>query len=156
MKKLLAVFLITAVVACDKKKDEPTPNYAENFVGEYWTNTADGKNTSSHTWVVTSTGKNTLNIDYTINYVLQYQGKEIKSTDVYKLTDIQVLNPVSFKINQDAELSEDGKLKTRHVEGEAVRAKDTNGNVSIGITFKLKDPGSTSTTTTDFLEFKKK
>ena len=156
MKKLLVLFLIVSVSACKNKDDEPKPNYATNFVGDYYTNTADGANSTAQTWVVTSTSENMLNIDYTINYTFKNQGKVFTSKEIYKLKDIQVLNPISFKIDQDAELNEDGTLKTRHVSGEGVKAKDGSGAESIGITLTFKDPGSTATTSTDFLEFKKK
>lgn len=156
MKKLLALFLIVSVVACKNKDDEPKPNYATNFVGEYFTNTADGANSTAQTWLVTSTSENMLNIDYTIDYTFKNQGKVFTSKEVYRLKDIQVLNPVSFKIDQDAELNEDGTLKTRHVSGEGVKAKDGSGAESIEITLTFKDPGSTTTTSTDFLKFKKK
>ncbi|MPR32641.1 hypothetical protein [Salmonirosea aquatica] len=156
MKKLLVLFLIVSVAACTNKDDEPKPDYATNFVGEYWTNTADGANSTAQTWVVTSTTENTLNIVYTIDYTFKNQGKVFTSKDVYQLKDIQVLNPVSFKIDQDAELNEDGTLKTRHVSGEATKSKDGSGGESIGITLTFKDPGATTTTSTDFLEFKKR
>ena len=156
MKKLLVLFLIVSVSACKNKDDEPKPDYATNFVGDYYTNTADGANYTAQTWVVTSTSENMLNIDYTINYTFKNQGKVFTSKEIYKLKDIQVLNPISFKIDQDAELNEDGTLKTRHVSGEGVKAKDGSGAESIGITLTFKDPGSTATTSTDFLEFKKK
>ena len=156
MKKLFVFFLIVSVVACTNKDDEPKPDYATNFVGDYFTNTADGANSTAQTWVVTSTAENTLNIVYTIDYTFKNQGKVFTSKEIYRLKDIQVLNPVSFKIDQDAELNEDGTLKTRRVSGEAVKSKDGSGAESIDITLTFKDPGSTTTTSTDFLKFKKK
>jgi len=157
MKKLLVFFLIVSVAAaCTNKDNEPQPNYATNFVGEYFTNTADASNSTTQTWVVTSTTENTLNIDYTINYTFKNQGKVFTSKEIYRLKDIQVLNPVSFKIDQDAELNEDGTLKTRHISGEATKSKDGSGGESIGITITFKDMGSSTTTSTDYLEFKKK
>ena len=156
MKKLLALFLIVSVAACKNKDDEPKPDYATNFVGDYYTNTAEGGNTTAQTWVVTSTSQNTLNIVYTIDYTFKNQGKVFTSKDVYQLKDIQVLNPVSFKIDQDAEWNEDGTLKTRHVAGEGTKSKDGSGAESIGITLTFKNPGATTTTSTDYLEFKKR
>lgn len=156
MKKLLAFFLIVSVASCTNKDDEPKPDYATNFVGDYFTNTAEGGNSTAQTWLVTSTAENMLNIDYTIDYTFRNQGKVFTSKEVYKLKDIQVLNPVSFKIDQDAELNEDGKLRTRRVSGEATKSKDGSGAESIGITLTFKDPGATATTSTDFLEFKKR
>ncbi len=156
MKKLLVLFLIVSVAACTNKDNEPKPNYATNFVGDYFTNTADGANSTAQTWVVTSSAENTLNIVYTINYTFKNQGKVFTSKDVYNLKDIQVLNPVSFKIDQDAEWNEDGTLKTRRVSGEGTKSKDGSGAESIGITLTFKNPGATTTTSTDFLEFKKK
>ncbi len=156
MKKLLALFLIVSLAACTNKDDEPKPNYATNFVGEYWTNTADGANTTAQTWVVSSTAENTLDIVYTIDYTFRNQGKVFTSKDVYRLKDIQVLNPISFKIDQDAEWNEDGTLKTRNVSGEATKSKDGSGAESIGITLTFKNPGATTTTSTDLLEFKKR
>ncbi len=156
MKKLLVFFLIVSAAACTNKDVEPKPNYATNFVGDYFTNTADGANSTAQTWVVSSTVENTLNIVYTIDYTFKNQGKVFTSKEIYKLKDIQVLNPVSFKIDQDAELSEDGTLKTRHVSGEATKSKDGSGAESIGITLTFKSPGATTSTSTDFLAFKKR
>jgi uncharacterized lipoprotein YehR (DUF1307 family) len=155
MKKLLVLLLIVSLAAC-KNDNEATPDYATNFVGNYYTNTADGANSTAQTWAVTSTTENMLNIVYTIDYTFKNQGKVFTSKEVYNLKNIQVLNPISFKIDQDAELNEDGTLKTRHVSGEATKSKDGSGAENIGITLTFKDPGATTTTSTDYLEFKKR
>ncbi|TDB65896.1 hypothetical protein [Arundinibacter roseus] len=155
MKKLLVLFLIVFAAGCKDKEPEPEPNYAADFVGEYWTNTADGGNSTAQTWVITESN-NLLNITYTIDYTFRNQGKELRSKEVYTLKDIQVLNPVSFKIAQDAAVNEDGNLKTRRVEGEGVKSTKADGTVVIGITLKFTEPGASSSTSTDYLEFKKR
>ncbi len=156
MKKLFVALLLVSIVSCKDKKNEPEPDYALEFVGEYFTNTADGNNSTSQTWVITSPAERMIDIQYTIDYTFRNQGKEIKSKDVYTLTDIQVLNPNTFTIDQDAVLNSDGVLKSRKIQGEGVKSLLTNGTEYIGITIKFTDPGSTTSTTTDFLEFKRK
>lgn len=156
MKKLFVALLIVSVVSCKVKKNEPEPDYSLEFVGEYYTNTADGNNSTAQTWVITTPAMNTINIEYTINYTFRNQGKELKSKDVYTLSNIKVLNPNTFTIDQDAVLNSDGVLKSRRVQGEGVKSLLTNGTEYIGITIKFTDPGSATPITTDFLEFKRK
>lgn len=156
MKKLFVALLIVSIVGCKGKKTEPEPDYALEFVGEYWTSTADGNNSTAQTWVITTPAEKTITIEYTINYTFRNQGKEIKSKDIYTLSNIQVLNPNTFTIDQDAVLNSDGVLKTRRVQGEGVKSLLTNGTEYIGITIKFTDPGSTTPIATDFLEFKRK
>ncbi|HEV7348585.1 hypothetical protein [Telluribacter sp.] len=155
MKKLLLLLLVVSFLGCKESAPAPDPDFAANFVGEYWTITTDGNSSTNQTWVVTSRDKR-LNITYTINYLFKSQGKEIRSTDVYTLKDVLVLNPTAFKIDQQADLNEDGKVKVRRVEGEAIKSTKPDGSEVIGITFKFTDQGSTTSVTTDYLEFKKK
>jgi hypothetical protein len=155
MKKLITLLLIVVVAGCKTKKEEPEPIYALEYVGEYWTNTADGGNSTAQTWVITSEN-NKLYIEYTIKYTFRNQGKEIRSTDVYLLKDIPVNNPKSFKIDQVAELTEDGVKKTRHILAEAVKGTKPDGKEFIGTTIKFTDPATNNSLSTDYLEFKRK
>ena len=98
MKKLFVALLIVSIAGCKGIKKEPEPNYALEFVGEYWTNTTDGSNSTSQTWVITTPGEKLVDIEYTINYTFRYQGKEIKSTDVYKMSNVPVLMPLRSRL----------------------------------------------------------
>lgn len=156
MKRLFVALFIVSIVGCKGKKTEPEPDYALEFLGEYWTSTADGNNSTAQTWVITTPAERKINIEYTIDYTFRNQGKEIKSKDVYTMTNVDVLSPTTFKIDQDAVLNSDGVLKSRRVQGEGVKSVLTNGTEYIGITIKFTDPGATTSSSTDFLEFKKR
>jgi hypothetical protein len=155
MKKLLVFVLLVSVLSCKEKAPEPEPDFAADYAGDYWTETADGNNSSIHSWAVRAKEK-MLDIDYTINYIFRYQGKEIRSIEVYKLRDIQVLNPSAFKIDQTAELTDDGKSRARRVQGDATRTTKPDGTEVIAVTFRFTDPGNPTPITTDRLEFKKR
>ncbi|CAG4994637.1 hypothetical protein DYBT9275_01435 [Dyadobacter sp. CECT 9275] len=156
MKKLIICCLIVFIGSCKSKKEtEADPDYSSRFVGDYWTNTVNGTNSTAQDWKVTSLGKNLLGINYTINYTFREQGKEIKSVEIYKLTKVTVVDSLTFRINEDAELSDDGVTKVRKVEADGVRYTDAANKSNIGITLKFTDPGGASSMS-DFLIFKKK
>ncbi len=155
MKKLTVLLLIVFVAGCKTKNDEPEPKYALEYVGEYWTNTVNGNNSTVQTWVVTSEN-NKLYIEYTIDYTFRNQGKVITSKEVYTLTDIPVDNPKTFKIDQVAELVEDGVKKSRRIQAEATKDVKPDGTEYIGTTINFPDPNTGASTSTDYLEFKRR
>lgn len=155
MKKLLVLLLFVSLASCNKDKNDPDPQYAKDFVGTYDTSTSIGGNSTTEKWVV-SEANNLLNIDYTRDFVAVVQGKELKSNDRYRLRDIQVLNPISFKIDQDAEVLENGaQVRTERISGEVTKSTNSSGTVVLGTTLKFLKAGASNPTSTDFLEFKK-
>lgn len=156
MKNLFVALLIISIVGCKGKKVEPEPDFALAFVGEYFTNTADGNNSTAQTWVVTSSSVGTIDIVYTIDYTFRNQGREIRSKDIYTLPAIQVFNAETFTIDENAVWNSDGFLKSRRVQGQGVKSVMANGTEFIGITIKFTDTGSATPITTDYLEFKKR
>ncbi len=155
MKKLLVLLLFVSFVSCNKDKNDPNPQYAKYFVGTYETNTSIGGNSTNEKWVVTE-ANNLLNIDYTRDFVVLVQGKELRSNDRYRLKDIQVLNPISFKIDQNAEVVENGaQVRTEGVMGEVTKSTNSAGIIVLGTTLKFLKAGASNPTSTDFLEFKK-
>ncbi len=159
MKKILIFGLVLLFAGCKDKNggSEPvSPDYSTEFVGDYWTTTVNGNNSTNQTWVVTRQDKNLLNILYTLEYVFREQGKEIKSKEIYKLTKVKAVDKLNISINEDATFSDDGFEKIRSVRGNGLKITDAIGNIKIGVTFKFSDVGGGNPVTTDFLEFKKK
>lgn len=158
MKRIIVCCLIVLMAACKKDNDPVVedPDYSEQFVGDYWTNTVNGTNSTAQTWKITNLGKNLLGIDYTINYTFKEQGKEIKSTEVYKLVKVAITDSVTFKINELAEMTDDGVAKTRNVVADGVKIRDLAGAIKIGTTVKFTNADNSNPVTTDYLEFKKK
>ncbi|WP_131694806.1 hypothetical protein [Dyadobacter tibetensis] len=157
MKKVLFCCLIIFMGACkdNNKGEEPAPDHSNEFVGEYWTNTVNGNNSTAQTWVVSRLDKNLLGIEYTVEYTFKDLGKEIKVTDKYTFDEVVVIDALNFKINEDAVYSDNGFEKIRRVSGDGVKIRDAAGSTKIGITLTLTDPGK-SPVVTDYLEFKKR
>lgn len=152
MKKLFVLLLFVSVTACNKKNKDPEPQYAKDFVGTYQTNTSISGNSTTEKWVVTESD-NLLNIDYTRDIVAVVQGKPFKSSDRYSLRAIQVLNPISFNIGQEADFTENGSApRKERIRGEVTKSTNSSGIVVLGTTLKF---GETNPTSTDYLEFKK-
>lgn len=159
MKKILFVALVFIFAGCKDKNggSEPVaPDFSTEFVGEYWTNTVNGNNSTDQKWVITRQDKNLLNIVYTIDYVFREQGKEIKSKEIYKLLKVKSVDKLNMSINEDATFSDDGFEKIKTVQGNALKIIDASGNTKIAVTFKFSDVGGGNAITTDYLEFKKK
>lgn len=152
MKKLLVLFLFVSLASCNKDKNDPNPQYAKDFVGTYETKTSSGGNSTTEKWIV-SEANNLINIEYTRDIVAVVQGKPFQSNDRYRLTDIQILNPISFNIDQEAEVIENGsQVRKERIRGEVTKSTNSSGIVVLGTTLKF---GETNPTSTDFLEFKK-
>jgi hypothetical protein len=155
LKKLAIFCLFIFLISCkDKEVVEQDPDYATEFVGNYYTDTAFDTYGTHEDWTVERIDKNLLGITYkeVINIT-----KPIKQTVtyIYTLRNVLVTNATTIVINENADFDKAGSKIRAKVEGTGLKLQ-ADGISKIGITLKITDLSNNDVTTREYLEFKKK
>ena len=155
MRKLILFSLIVLFISC--KKDEEIvedPDLAVDFVGNYFTATANDTYNTNEDWVVKRLDKNLLEISYKV--VTNYSKPQpLTLTYVYTLKNVVVNNATTLTINESADVNKNGTAARSKVEGTGVKSS-SGGITKIGIMLKITDLPDNMVTTREYLEFKKK
>lgn len=163
MKKLIFVCLVVFMASCKDKEVDITPDvdYAPEFVGNYWTNTADGNTFTKHRWNIKQLSKNQLELLYNKETTVTVFGTEISSTQSYTLVNVNAMNKDSISINENVEVSEivNGvpreKALKQKVEGLGIKTISSAGVQQINITLKVTNSETGAVSSQDYYEFKK-
>lgn len=155
MRKLVFFSLVVLFLSCKKDEEvEPDQDLAADFVGNYFTATANDTYNTNEDWVVKRLDNNLLEIDYKV--VTNYSKPQpLTLTYVYTLKNVVVNNATTFTVNESADVDKNGVAARAKVEGTGVKSS-SGGLAKIGITFKITDLPGNMVTTREYLEFKKK
>ena len=155
MRKLILFSLIVLFISCKKHEEiVEDPDLAVDFVGNYFTATANDTYNTNEDWVVKRLDKNLLEISYKV--VTNYSKPQpLTLTYVYTLKNVVVNNATTLTINESADVNKNGTAARSKVEGTGVKSS-SGGVTKIGITLKITDLPGNMVTTREYLEFKKK
>lgn len=157
MKKLIFCLLVVLIGACKEKDDDKKPeeNFAANFVGSYWTNTVAGSIGTEHTWDVTAVNSKQLKIVYNVAINGVVSGSVIKNNYSYTLNNVPVTDKETFTLSQSVDQTSNGKTVKVKLDGEGKLAVNAAGTTIVKINLKVTQEND-GTSTTEYLEFKKK
>ena len=155
MRKIIVFCLVVLLVSCkDKEVVDPNPDLSADFVGNYFTATANDTYNTNEDWVVKRVDKNLLEISYKV--VTNYSKPQpLTLTYVYTLRNVVITNATTLTISESADVDKNGTMARSKVEGTGVKSV-VSGVTKIGITFKITDLADNKVTTREYLEFKKK
>lgn len=157
MKKLIFCCLVVLMGSCkdDDDKVEPDTDFTSEFVGNYWTKTADAVFAADHTWEVTTLSKNLLGIVYKKNVTATVSGIPVTAYQNYVLANVVTTAKDSFTINEEVDVDQTGGVALKQkVEGIATKITNASGVQQINITLKTTN-SKTGVATEEYLEFKK-
>ena len=155
MRKIIVFCLVVLLASCkDKEVVDADPDLSTDFIGNYFTATANDTYNTNEDWAITRMDKNLLQITYKV--VTNYSKPQpLTLTYVYTLKNVVINNATTFTVNESADVDKNGTMARSKVEGTGVKL-DVNGLTKIGITFKITDLADNKVTTREYLEFKKK
>ena len=163
MRKLIFFCLVVFMASCKDKDVDivPDEDFAPEFVGNYWTNTANGNTFTKHNWNIKQLSTNQLELLYNKEAKVTVFGTEIVSTQTYTLVNVNVMNKDSISINENVEVTETvngtatGKVLKQKVEGTGIKTLGSSGVPQIAITLKVTNTETGVVSSQDYYEFKK-